>query len=217
VVNNPFQDIYETLLDYYGHQAWWPAQDEFEVMVGAILTQNTAWTNVEKAIANLKQHGLCNAESLAGIEQEALALLIRSSGYFNQKAERLRLFAAWYLDRGGWQNLSALAMDELRSRLLALKGIGEETADDMVLYAFAKPTFVIDTYTRRLFSRLELLPEKAGYGDLQQQFHDCLPADVDLFKQYHALIVTHAKRHCMKQPDCSSCPLRSNCAFHNEV
>ena len=214
VVNNPYQIIYLYLRDYYGHQSWWPAEDQFEIMIGAILTQNTAWTNVEKAITNLKQNNRCDAESLAAMEHQTLAKMIRSSGYYNQKAERLRLFAEWYLKQGGALALARRPLKMLRKELLALKGIGDETADDMLLYAFDQPSFVIDTYTRRIFSRMGLVKEKGRYEELQQQFHDHLESDTELFQQYHALIVSHAKRHCLKTPDCIHCPLTTDCIFY---
>jgi endonuclease-3 related protein len=215
--NNTLDGVYATLLDYYGMPAWWPAEDDFEVMVGAILTQNTAWPNVEKAIANLKQQDHCNPQSLAKLELDELAGLIRPSGYFNQKARRLRGFAAWYLEQGGHAPLAQLDTAELRARLLALHGIGDETADDIVLYAFHKPSFVVDAYTRRIFSRLGFLHGKEKYLEIQKMFHDKLEREVPLYNRYHALIVSHAKRHCMKRPDCSGCPLHSGCRYEAQA
>lgn len=215
--NKTLSGVYETLLKYYGAQAWWPADDDFEILIGAILTQNTAWSNVEKALNNLKLQNACNAQSLAQMAQDDLAQLIRSSGYYNQKAARLQLFSRWFLREGGFEVLSNFDTEELRSVLLELKGIGEETADDMVLYAFHKPSFVIDRYTRRIFSRLGLLAQKEHYSSLQQQFHQNLKTDVKLYQQYHALIVSHAKRHCMKKPDCPGCPLRQICQYKEPV
>ena len=211
--SSAFYQTYQRLLDYYGSQPWWPAEHVFEIMVGAILTQNTAWTNVEKAIANLKQHSLCEAQPLAVSEQDHLAQIIRPSGYFNQKAQRLIRFARWYLEQGGYPSLQALTPEQLRQALLAINGIGEETADDMVLYAFAMPYFVIDSYTRRIFSRLALVAGTEKYTALQARFHSELEADVELYQQYHALIVTHAKQHCMKTPECMGCPLTERCEF----
>jgi endonuclease-3 related protein len=213
--SSPFVDVYHVLLDYYGEQAWWPADDEFEVMVGAILTQNTAWSNVENAIANLKQQDACNPERLANIPLDQLAGLIRPSGYFNQKAQRLKNFASWYQQQGSYATLAAFSLPELRSRLLRLKGIGDETADDIVLYAFHKPSFVIDAYTRRIFSRLGLLQEKGPYAKLQKSFHDELSAETALFQQFHALVVAHAKRHCSKKPSCDGCPLIARCGYQH--
>ncbi len=212
--NNPIQQVYQRLHQHYGAQGWWPADDAFEVMVGAILTQNTAWTNVEKAIDSLKQQGMLNAEALAHCELAHLAESIRSSGYYNQKAQRLKGFSQWFLQQGGLAGLQRLDQDELRRALLQIKGIGNETADDMLLYACERPSFVIDTYTRRLFSRLALLQEKAAYPELQQAFHQALDHDVALFQQYHALIVSHAKQHCRKRPSCEACPLADLCHYH---
>jgi endonuclease-3 related protein len=214
--NNEILATYHALLDYYGQQSWWPAEDEFEVMVGAILTQNTAWTNVEKAITNLKKRGLCDANSMADVDQQTLAEVIRPSGYYNQKAQRLIRFARWYRQQGEHAGLSHRNTKELRAALLDLNGIGDETADDIVLYAFDKPSFVIDSYTRRLFSRLGLLKEKENYATLQQHFHAMLKPDVALFQQYHALIVSHAKRHCLKKPRCSGCPLTQLCNYNGD-
>ena len=210
-------DAYAALRAYYGETAWWPAEDRFEVMVGAILTQNTAWTNVEKAINNLKQHGHCNAAALAELDINELATLIRPSGYFNQKALRLSGFARWYLEQGGHDHLATLDTETLRARLLALHGIGDETADDIVLYAFDKPSFVIDAYTRRIFARLGLLQGREKYRQIQALFHRALPADALLYNRYHALVVSHAKRHCMKRPDCEGCPLRVNCRYEESA
>ncbi len=214
--NNPLQTTYHKLLDYYGEQAWWPADDSFEILVGAILTQNTAWSNVEKAIANLKRHGLCDSHALAEIDVEALAPVIRPSGYFNQKAERLVRFSRWYLEQGGYLTLRGMQLEQLRRLLLAVNGIGDETADDMLLYAFAKPSFVIDAYTRRLVSRLGLLAEKLSYARLQLEFHQALDDDVEVYQQYHALIVFHAKQHCRKQPLCPGCPLLADCQYAHD-
>jgi endonuclease III related protein len=211
--NNDFKQVYLTLHDYYGHQDWWPAEDEFEIIIGAILTQNTSWNNVEKAIGNLKKQGCCNAPALVELEQDQLAQLIRSSGYFNQKAGRLKIVASWYLEQGGLSGLGRLKQQELRQQLLALKGVGEETADDICLYAFNHPLFVIDTYTRRIFSRLSLLKAEHSYSQLQHLFHQHLPADAAHYQQYHALIVEHAKQHCRKKPVCTLCPIEVSCEY----
>ena len=212
--NNPLQDIYQRLLNHYGDQQWWPADDEFEVMIGAILTQNTNWSNVEKAIDQLKQKDDCNAPALAQADATALAQTIRSSGYYNQKAQRLIRFARWFLQQGGLDALKQQSLESLRHDLLQINGVGDETADDMLLYAFNKPSFVIDSYTRRIFSRLGLLDATAGYRHLQQQFESALRPDVALFQQYHALIVMHAKQHCLKNPRCEGCPLSQHCKAH---
>jgi endonuclease III related protein len=211
--NNAFQRVFLWLQDYYGYQDWWPAEDEFEIIIGAILTQNTNWSNVEKAIDNLKQQELCNAQAIVELETDQLAQLIRSSGYFNQKALRLKNIASWYLEQGAVNGLSQFSQSELRQQLLNLKGVGDETADDICLYAFNHPLFIIDTYTRRIFSRLSLLEYEHSYNRLQQLFHQHLPADAAHYQQFHALIVSHAKQHCRKKPVCADCPLEVSCEY----
>ena len=205
------QQVFDRLLAAYGPQHWWPGDTPFEVMVGAILTQNTAWGNVEKAIANLKQHQALDAEVIADTPQAQLAAWLKPSGYFNIKATRLRNFCRWYLARGGFEALSQWPSDELRHGLLSVNGVGPETADDMLLYAFERPVFVIDAYTRRLFSRLGLLDAELGYETLRQHVEAALPADVALFNEFHALIVRHAKERCRKRPLCEDCPLVAEC------
>ncbi|HHH48286.1 MAG TPA: endonuclease III domain-containing protein [Gammaproteobacteria bacterium] len=205
------QQVFDRLLAAYGPQGWWPGDTPFEVMVGAILTQNTAWGNVEKAIANLKQHQALDAEVIADTPQAQLAAWLKPSGYFNIKATRLRNFCRWYLARGGFEALSQWPSDELRHGLLSVNGVGPETADDMLLYAFERPVFVIDAYTRRLFSRLGLLDAELGYETLRRHVEAALPADAALFNEFHALIVRHAKERCRKRPLCEDCPLVAEC------
>jgi len=202
-------DIYRLLLDAYGPQYWWPANSPFEMMVGAILTQNTNWQNVEKAIANLRAADALDAQAMLDMDGDRLRGLIRPSGFFNQKAARLRLFCSFYLDNGGKSGIKGL--DDPRHALLALKGIGPETADSMLLYALDIPVFVIDAYTRRIFGRLGLTSPDAGYHELQAYFHAQLNRDAPLFNEFHALIVQHAKRHCRSKALCPGCPLASSC------
>ncbi len=197
--------VYQRLLDAYGVQAWWPADSSYEVMVGAVLTQNTAWTNVEKAISNLKHSNNLTLESILALSDEALAQLIRPSGYFNIKARRLRNLCLWIAENGGESKLAELDTETLRLSLLQVNGVGPETADDILLYAFARPVFVIDTYTRRLFTVLCLIKGSEPYEDLRQNFETELEADADLFSQYHALIVRHAKEKCQQTADCRHC------------
>jgi endonuclease-3 related protein len=197
--------IYQRLLEAYGDQFWWPADSNFEVMVGAVLTQNTAWTNVEKAISNLKHADSLTLESLLALSDEALAQLIRPSGYFNIKAKRLKNLCLWLAENGGESTLVAVDTGTLRSSLLQVNGVGPETADDILLYALARPVFVIDTYTRRLFTKLCLIQGSEPYEDLRQSFEAELEADVSLFKQYHALIVRHAREICQQAADCRHC------------
>jgi endonuclease-3 related protein len=202
--------IYQRLLDRYGAQHWWPADTPFEVMVGAVLTQNTAWSNVEKAIDNLKSMDRLSLDSLLAMKSESLATLIRPAGYFNIKAQRL-LSLCRFLQQ--YPALEALDTDMLRKRLLSVHGIGPETADDILLYAFSRPVFVIDAYTRRLFSRLGLIRHDHGYENLRTGFETALQRDSSLFNEYHALIVVHAKAHCRTKPICMDCPLIELCLY----
>ncbi|MCW9059475.1 MAG: endonuclease [Gammaproteobacteria bacterium] len=204
---------YEQLLAAHGPRDWWPGDSPFEIMVGAILTQNTAWTNVEKAIAALKARNRLAPQAILAARRDHLAHWIRPSGYFNIKAERLRQFCRWYLDQGGWDVLCARDTERLRQELLAVKGIGPETADDMLLYAFERPVFVIDAYTRRIFSRLGLVEDGLGYEELRTRFEQELGSNVALFNEYHALIVQHGKDVCRMRPRCSECVLARACAW----
>ena len=197
--------VYQRLFGAYGDQSWWPADSSFEVMVGAVLTQNTAWTNVEKAIENLKHADSLTLEGLLALPDEALAQLIRPSGYFNIKAKRLKNLCLWLAENGGEPKLAAVDTGALRLSLLQVNGVGPETADDILLYAFARPVFVIDTYTRRLFTKLCLIQGTEPYEDLRQIFEAELEADVSLFKQYHALVVRHAREKCQQTADCRHC------------
>jgi endonuclease-3 related protein len=204
--------VFERLRRAYGPQHWWPGDGAFEVIVGAVLTQNTAWRNVESAIAALKAREVLDPEAILALPPEELAQLIRSSGYFNVKAMRLRALCQWYLDEGGLDVLRELETAELRRRLLAVHGIGPETADDILLYAFERPVFVIDAYTRRIFARLGQLDGEAGYEHLRAAFEQALGPDTDLFNEYHALIVVHGKDVCRSSPRCNACCLTTVCA-----
>lgn len=203
--------IYQRLFDHYGPQHWWPAETPFEVMVGAILTQNTAWSNVEKAIANLRARNRLDAAAIAATRRDHLANWLRPSGYFNVKAGRLKNFCRWYLDAGGFGSLSRLGTAQLRQALLSVNGVGPETADDMLLYAFEQPVFVIDAYTRRLFTRLHLFAGNESYDSLRLAIESALGPDVALFNEYHALIVRHAREVCRVRPHCGDCFLRGYC------
>ena len=210
------QNVYKQLLAAHGPRDWWPGDTPFEIMVGAILTQNTAWANVEKAIAMLKVRDRLAPQSILDACPDHLAQWIRPSGYFNLKTERLRQFCRWYLDQGGWETLRKRDTEWLRRELLTVKGIGPETADDMLLYAFERPVFVIDAYTRRIFSRLGLVDEASGYEELRAHFEQTLGADAGLFNEYHALIVQHGKEVCRKRPRCGDCVLARSCAWRGE-
>lgn len=211
-----FLEIFDRLSERFGPLHWWPAETPCEVCVGAILTQNTAWTNVEKAITSLKQDEIMTPAAIRDIEPGRLAQLIRPAGYFNVKSRRLKDFIAWlFLHYGGsLERMFAGEWQTLRTELLQVRGIGPETADSILLYAGGKPTFVVDTYTRRLFHRLGLLPENAGYDETRVLFLKHLPSDVQLFNDYHALIVEQCKQFCRKKPLCSGCPLYNRCPFH---
>lgn len=207
---------YRLLLAAYGPQHWWPGDTPFEVMVGAVLTQNTAWGNVERAIERLRAAGLLSVEAILGLPDGELAELIRPAGYYNVKARRLKALCAFLAGQGvaeAPQQLRALApLAELRRRLLAVHGVGEETADSILLYALDLPIFVVDAYTRRIFSRLGLLSGQESYGQIQQAFQAHLPADVALYNEYHALIVHLGKSVCRPRPRCGECPLQGLCA-----
>ncbi len=208
------ETIYSKLLEHYGPQHWWPAETPFEVVVGALLTQNTAWGNVEMALANLKGAAPLTPRQLASTPREALETLIRPAGFFRQKAARLSALAR-LLEESYGGDVAALCagdLDEARERLLDLHGIGPETADSILLYAAGRASFVVDAYTRRLFSRLALLGGQEPYAIIRAAFMTALPLRPELFNEYHALIVVHAKDCCRKRrPDCPACPLRAHC------
>ncbi|MDH4202048.1 MAG: endonuclease III domain-containing protein [Phycisphaerae bacterium] len=202
-------EIYNRLYTYYGPQHWWPGETRFEIIVGAILTQNTNWTNVEKAIANLKKGGYLTPAGLHELPADRLAQLIRPAGYFNIKARRLKCFLDWLFDEydGLLESLNGLGLSTLREKLLAVKGIGPETADSICLYAFQKPIFVVDAYTARVFGRHGMIEAPSGYEQIQEIFHEGLDKDVQFFNEFHALIVQVGKNHCKPKPICNGCPL----------
>ena len=204
--------VYRRLHATHGPQHWWPGDSVFEIMVGAVLTQNTAWTNVEKAIANLKAANALSAEAIVAASHQRLAAWLKPSGYFNVKAKRLRAFCTWLIRAGGAKRITRLPTDILRAQLLEVHGIGPETADDILLYAFNRPVFVIDAYTRRLFARLGVMDGKEGYEVLREMFEAALPTDAQLFNEYHALIVAHAKDICRPRPRCTVCKLSTLCS-----
>ena len=206
-----FRQVYQSLFKHYGPQHWWPADTPFEVMVGAVLTQNTAWSNVERAIVNLKENDCLSAERIIAVPENKLAAWLRPSGYFNIKAKRLRNICRWYIEAGEYDAVKRMDTGQLRKALLLVNGVGPETADDILLYAFERPVFVIDAYTRRLFSRLGMIEKDAGYEHLRATFEESLTKDVKMFNEYHALIVIHAKEVCKKAPLCSMCCLSAHC------
>jgi len=202
--------VYEALYGHYGPQGWWPGETPFEVMVGAILTQNTNWQNVEKAIGNLRSAGVLSAKKIHGMPVDELAVLIRPSGYFNMKAARLKAFMDYFVGRygGSVARMKRSGCGRLREELLSINGIGPETADSILLYALGCPVFVVDAYTRRIFARHGCFPEGSDYHDVQRYFMERLPGDVRLYNEYHALIVRLAKDRCVKKEGrCELCVL----------
>jgi len=204
--------VYRLLLAQYGPQHWWPGDSPFEVMVGAILTQNTAWTNVERGLERLCGRIPLQAQAILSLPVDELAECLRPVGYFNLKSKRLRAFCRTYLEAGGLDGLRALTTEALRPWLLGIHGIGPETADDMLLYAFERPVFVVDAYTGRIFGRLGVLKGNPGYEVIRWGFEAALGEDVRLFNEYHALIVWHGKTICRRtRPLCDRCCLREHC------
>ncbi len=218
-----FYEIYRLLYGFYGPQGWWPvtphgevvprytggpvdSRGRFEVAVGAILTQNTAWSNAALAIERLNREGAMTPESIANMELENLAELIRPAGYFRQKAERLRILALHFLSGAGHS----------RDELLALKGVGPETADSILLYGWGEPFFVVDAYTRRMFGRIGLIEPDSSYEAIRASFEKNLPRKTKLYQEYHALIVEHGKRTCKKVPLCEKCLLKKLCNMYLE-
>jgi len=209
MISEQLTEIYRLLFDRLGPQHWWPGQSQFEIITGAILTQNTSWPNVEKAITNLKAADLLTPEKLYRLDITALAELIRPAGYFNIKAKRLKNFINWLFDNydGRLTNLENIGTDQLRAELLAIKGIGPETADSILLYAFNRPVFVVDAYTARIVTRHYLIEPGADYEQLRQLFQFNLPPQPQLFNEYHALLVRVGKNWCRPKPRCADCPL----------
>ena len=203
----PLKQIYITLLNELGPQNWWPAETPFEVVVGAILTQQTKWTNVEQAISNLKIHGLMEPECLAEANLGSVEDFVRCCGFYRQKASRLVNIAKYFADNG-LENVFSMPVSDLRSEMLSLRGVGNETADSIVLYAANKPKFVIDAYTTRIMRCLGI---EGDYIHLQELFEGELEEDVELYKEYHALIVEYAKRYCGKKR-CDDCLLLTTAA-----
>ena len=201
--------VYKTLYKYSGPQKWWPAKTRFEVIVGAILTQNTAWSNVEKAINNLRKAGLLLPEKIRQIGNRSLARAIRPAGYYNVKAKRLKNLVSFLYSKygGSIDKLSSEDTAKLRKALLSVNGIGPETCDSIMLYALGKKIFVIDAYTKRIFSRHGFFKESGDYYFIQKYFMDNLPKSKRLYNEYHALIVRLAKEFCKTKPSCKYCPL----------
>lgn len=205
--------IFNKLYSFFGPQHWWPAESKFEILMGTILTQNIAWNNVEKAIAHLKDKGILSLDAILNTDIDELASLIRPAGYFNQKSRYLKNMCQYIIKN--YESLDVFLsqdIDTLRKELLNIKGIGPETADSIILYAAEKPIFVIDAYTKRIFSRLGLIKPNLSYDKTQEFFMSNLPKDVKLFNEYHALIVRLGKDYCVnKKPYCKNCPLNDIC------
>jgi len=207
-------EIYDRLLQAYGPQHWWPAEEPFEVMVGAVLTQSTAWTNVEKAIDSLKSAGALEPAALRRLSLHEVAVLVRSSGFYHVKARKLKALVEWLgAYRDDLRRLRDRGLPELRRELLGVYGVGEETADSILLYALDRPVFVIDAYTRRTVDRIGLAVEPKSYAGYQALFMRHLPPDARLFNEYHALLVQHGKTTCRKVPRCPECCLLKVCHY----
>jgi endonuclease-3 related protein len=202
-------EMFNLMLKDFGPQHWWPGETKLEIMVGAILTQNTNWNNVEKAIKNLKANKLLSIDALHFISASSLAENIRPAGYYNIKAARLKNLINFIMENfnGDIPLFLGRGTDELRRDLISINGIGPETADSILLYAANQPVFVVDTYTHRILNRHGLVDDHTTYFDLQELFTDRLPEDTELFKEFHALIVRTGKEHCHRKPRCDACPL----------
>lgn len=210
-MKNKLLRLYETLYTHFGPQHWWPGDTPLEIMVGAVLTQNTNWGNVSRAIDNIKQYGLLSLAALDAMPPASLAELIRPSGYYNLKAARLKNLLAFIQQeyQGDLDLFFALDLPVLRENLLAVKGIGPETADSIILYAAQQPIFVVDAYTHRILFRHQLIDDGVDYYEIQELFMDSLPEDVQLYNEYHALLVRLGKDFCKKsKPLCDDCPVK---------
>jgi len=212
------RELYQDLLRAYGRQDWWPGrEDPFEVIVGAVLTQRTTWTNAARVIDALRRANLLTPEAIRQTESRDLEILIRPAGFYRAKTAKLKAFCTmlWREHAGDLSRLLALPLEDLRSVLLSVYGIGDETADAILLYAAGKPSFVIDAYTRRVLTRLGWIEGRESYQQLRTAFTQALPTDVGTFAEYHALIVHHGKSHCRSRPRCNTCPLLGMCETAN--
>ncbi len=207
-----YRALYRRLLDAYGPQRWWPADDIFEMMLGAILIQHTAWPNASRAIHNLRDAGLLAPKALDETGLDRLMALIRPAGVYRVKARRIQAFVRWYRSQGEYSTLRALPTAELRPALLQVHGIGPETADDILVYAFGRPVFVVDAYARRLFGRYGLGRGDERYHQLKAMVEAGFPKDAPMLGEFHALIVEHGKQRCRPKPLCATCCLRTDCA-----
>ena len=203
--------VLDRLAAAYGPQEWWPARDPFEMMAGALLTQRTTWRNAARALAALRCAGALSPEVLTGLRTAELQALVRPAGTFRTKAARLQSMARWYIDSGGWEVLAARSTPELRADLLGLSGVGPETADDILVYAFERPVFVVDAYARRILSRYGWARGDESYERLSDAVASAIGRNTGLLGEFHALLVEHGKRHCRATPRCVECPLAVQC------
>lgn len=209
--------IYKQLLKHYGPQHWWPGETQFEVTIGAILAQNVSWTNAAKAIQNLKKNDLLHPQKLFKIKPEAIAPLIKSSGYYNQKAAAVAMFLRWFKQYDfSFETLQKIPTKKLREELLSIPRIGPETADSMLLYALERKIFVVDAYTKRIFTRLGLLTGIEDYAAIQELFHKNFKGSVHDYNEYHALIVKHGKDVCTNKPRCGNCCITEYCVWYGD-
>lgn len=210
-------EVYNKLFNRFGKQNWWPGETKFEIMIGAILTQQTSWKQVEKSIGNLKKEKLLSARSLSISNARKVQSLVRPSGFYKQKSKRIILFSKYLMKEysGDLKKFFNQPTEDLRKELLSLEGIGKETADSILLYAGDKIVFPIDAYTFRVFERLGAVKEKTNYDQLQSLFHMELPQDLQIYNELHALIVKHGKTFCKSKPLCSDCPLNTDCDFYD--
>ncbi|MGI5926867.1 MAG: endonuclease III domain-containing protein [Thermacetogeniaceae bacterium] len=212
-------EIYNKLFEYFGPRHWWPADTALEMIIGAILTQNVSWRSAAAAIDNLKREGILSIEGILSCDPVSLAALVRPARYHNQKAKKLQSFCHVIAEEFGGELafLLSLDMETLRKKLLSIYGIGPETADCIILYAAEKPIFVVDAYTRRIFSRLGFFPEKISYDQMQRFFMSHLPRDTALYNEYHAQIDALGNQTCLKsRPRCGECPVAEHCQAINE-
>ena len=212
------REFYNRLFQAFGKQNWWPGESAFEIIIGAMLTQNTNWSNVEKAICNLKKQNLLTPQKLHALSHACLAKLIKPAGYFNLKAKRIQNFLVYFFKtyNGNISSMKRQRISRLREELLSVNGIGPETADSILLYALGKPVFVVDAYTKRFLSRHAIIDENSDYYDIQRLFMENVSNDRQLFNEYHALIVRLGKDYCRPKPRCESCSLR-NTHFPNKM
>lgn len=208
--------LYHRLFRQYGPQHWWPADDPFEVVLGAILTQNTAWNNVEKVLSQLREQRLISLEAMLSISKENLAKLIRPAGFYRRKSACIKAIASWLAQQGGIENLKRQNRASIRKGLLNIPGIGPETADAILLYALEKCSFVVDAYTQRILGRLGLLGSGSTYSQARQFLVSNIEKEISLYQEYHALLVAHAKAHCRNTPMCDGCPIIDVCRYYQE-